>query len=210
MDISQEIWKDVIGYEGYYQVSNLGRVKGLSRPIIGNKRGYTSEHFLKESITRGYKSVTFSVNKQHKTMKIHRLVAICFLDNPNNYPQINHKDGNKLNNCVSNLEWCDASFNNKHKYEVLGYKFSDETLHKLSQKAKGRVWSEQSRENLSNVLKGKRKPKLQKKVRCITTNEVFESIQIAGELKGIKPSNISMCCHGKIKFCKKLEWEFVK
>lgn len=106
----KEIWKDIQGYEGYYQVSNTGRVRSLDRidsrgykrkgkilvPLV-DKFGYCSVHLLKKS--------------KAKTAKIHRLVAVSFLENPLNYKEINHKDENKLNNSVDNLEWCDRKYN---------------------------------------------------------------------------------------------------
>lgn len=96
----EEIWKDVKGYEGLYQVSNMGRVRSLRRNII-----------LKSQITRGYKRVALCTNNIPKLYSVHRLVANAFIPNPNNYPCINHKDENKANNCISNLEWCTQEYN---------------------------------------------------------------------------------------------------
>lgn len=204
-----EEWRDIPGYEGYYQVSNLGRVKGLSRWINGNKRKCTDEHILKEGDNRGYKRVVLSVNAVHKSFSVHRLVAEAFLPNPNNYSQINHIDGNKTNNLVNNLEWCNASQNNLHKFRVLGYQVSQKTRDKISSASIGRKWSEESRNNLSKILRGKKKPSLCRKVLCRTTGEVFSSIQEAARAKGVHGSNITMCCQGKIKQIKGWEWEFL-
>ena len=100
----EEIWKDVEGYEGLYQVSNMGRVRSLRRNII-----------LRQRITRkGYKMVKLSTNNIRKGYYIHRLVATAFIPNPDNLPQVNHKDENKLNNCVGNLEWCDCKYNQNY------------------------------------------------------------------------------------------------
>lgn len=106
----KEIWKDVKGYEGKYQISNLGRVKSLNyarrkqvrilRPGIQKKTGYISVSLLKEG--------------KQKTKTIHRLVAEAFIPNPKNLKQINHKDENKQNNCVNNLEWCSAKYNSNY------------------------------------------------------------------------------------------------
>lgn len=97
----EEIWKDIEGYEDLYQVSNRGKVRSLRRNII-----------LRQGITsNGYKSVNLYKNKGYKHFRIHRLVAEAFLPNPNNLPFVNHKDENKLNNCVENLEWCDGKYN---------------------------------------------------------------------------------------------------
>lgn len=97
-----EIWKDCKGYEGKYQVSNLGRVWSVK-----------GQKYLKGTILpSGYVHVHLTTpNGKRKKERLHRLVAIAFLDNPNNLPQVNHKDENKLNNCVDNLEWCNAKYN---------------------------------------------------------------------------------------------------
>lgn len=97
----EEIWKDIDGYEGLYQVSNVGRVRSLRRNII-----------LKSKIERnGYERVRLSVNNIPKDYSVHRLVANAFIPNPNNYPIVNHKDENRTNNCVENLEWCTQEYN---------------------------------------------------------------------------------------------------
>ena len=99
----EEIWKDIEGYEGLYQVSNMGRVRSLRKNII-----------LRQGITRGYKRVILSTNDIPKHYYIHRLVATAFISNPDNLPQVNHKDENKTNNCVDNLEWCTPKYNTNY------------------------------------------------------------------------------------------------
>ena len=111
MENSNEIWKDVVGYEGLYQVSNLGNAKALN---FKNKRGFNA--ILKNDICKGYHQITIYKNRKGNRFKVHRLVAFAFIPNPNNFPQINHKDGNKENNDVVNLEWCTNSHNQKHAY----------------------------------------------------------------------------------------------
>lgn len=107
----QEIWKDVKGYEGLYQVSNLGRVKSLT----GNKKNYgIYGKILKGINNRNYLRVSLSKNGKPKIISIHRLVAETFIPNPNNYPYINHKDENPSNNCVDNLEWCTPDYNTNY------------------------------------------------------------------------------------------------
>jgi len=112
----KEIWKDIKGYESLYQVSNLGRVKSLARKVIKiNCVSFKKERILKQQTDRyGYKKVILQRNYQIKTFSIHRLVAEAFLENPYNLPQINHKDENKENNCVLNLEYCDSKYNNNY------------------------------------------------------------------------------------------------
>ena len=100
----KEIWKDIEGYEGLYQISNKGKVYSLRL-----------EKFLKFSKNKkGYLQVQFTVNCKFKTFKIHRLVALAFIPNPFNLPEVNHKDGDKLNNNDWNLEWNTSQQNILH------------------------------------------------------------------------------------------------
>lgn len=100
-----EIWKDIKGYEGLYQVSNLGRIKSLGN--LQNRK----EKLLKVNIYNGYCIVYLYKNNKKKSYLCHRLVAEAFIPNPDNLPQVNHKDENKLNNRVDNLEWCTSKYN---------------------------------------------------------------------------------------------------
>lgn len=103
-----EIWKDVEGYEGLYQISSKGRVKSLGNGSSGNSK----EKILKGLNDKyGYLQVNLYKEGKQKTFKVHRLVAKAFLDNPYNLPQVNHKDEDKTNNCVDNLEWCNCEYN---------------------------------------------------------------------------------------------------
>jgi hypothetical protein len=111
----KEIWKDIEGYEGLYQISNLGNVKVLDRivnsAIKNNKIVKRVGKMLKQYNKQGYMQVTLTNNNVRKYFKVHRLVALTFIPNPNNFPQVNHRDENPLNNCVDNLEWCTAKYN---------------------------------------------------------------------------------------------------
>lgn len=115
-DIEEE-WRDVKGYEGLYQVSNLGRVRTLGKIINGRNR---SMRLLKEKILKphkingGYLQVILNCNNERKPYLIHRLVAEAFLNNPDNLPCVNHKDECKNNNIVSNLEFCTYHYNNTY------------------------------------------------------------------------------------------------
>lgn len=108
-----EVWKDIKNYEGFYQGSNLGRVKSLERiDCIGHHR---KERILKPKKDKyGYLQVNLWKNGKKKTFTVHRLVAEAFIPNPNNLPCINHKDECKTNNNVNNLEWCDNKYNNAY------------------------------------------------------------------------------------------------
>ena len=103
-----EEWRPVVGYEGLYEVSNIGRVRSLDRFYYRLHKGKV----LSPTKDRyGYLTVTLNCNGKSKTIKIHRLVAQAFLPNPDNLPQVNHKDEDKTNNNVDNLEWCTAKYN---------------------------------------------------------------------------------------------------
>ena len=164
-----EEWRDIGGYEGLYQVSNLGRVRSLR-----DKNNKKRELILKPKIMRnGYLKVDLCKNGKQKTFTVHRLVATVFISNPKNFPVVNHKDENKLNNNVSNLEWCTVLYNNCYGTRL-------------------------------------------KKVKCITTGEIFDSITEASKKYKCSPSHIVENCKGKIKSCSKLSdgtkliWEYYK
>lgn len=109
----EEIWKDIEGYEGYYQVSNLGRVKSLRR--WSGTQYYNREKIIKPWLTiKGYYRVQLSRNGVYKNFFLHRLVAEAFIPNPKNKPQVNHIDGNTKNYSISNLEWATARENVQH------------------------------------------------------------------------------------------------
>jgi hypothetical protein len=114
-----EIWKDIIGYDGVYQVSNLGRVKSLQRAIKTPSGAGCSKERILALVThkQGYKKAQFSKNCKNKAMFVHRLVAIAFIPNPNSFKEINHKNGIKDDNRICNLEWCNGSHNVRHAIE---------------------------------------------------------------------------------------------
>ena len=115
-----EIWKDIQGYEGLYQISNLGRVKSLERTC--KAKTYirrVPEKIYKYALDNyGYPIVTLHKEGKRKTITIHKLVANAFIPNLNNYKTINHIDENKLNNRVENLEWCTVEYNNDYGTRV--------------------------------------------------------------------------------------------
>lgn len=120
----KEIWKDITGYEGLYQISNTGIIRSHDRLIVippNPKSTYGFSYIKKGQIIKqitdksGYmKVLLYDKNSNRKNAFVHKLVAIEFVDNTDNLPQINHKDENKSNNCVSNLEWCTAKYNTNY------------------------------------------------------------------------------------------------
>ena len=103
---NKEIWKDIEGFEGKYQISNMGRVKSLNFKLTGK------EQIMSLKINKyGYKQILLYKDKKYKTLLIHRLVAQAFIPNPNNYPIINHINEDKTDNRVDNLEWCTQQYN---------------------------------------------------------------------------------------------------
>lgn len=113
----EEIWKDIKGYEGLYEVSNIGRVRSLNKRkkrVLKNENGY------------GYLRVSLSKNNKLKHFQVHRLVAQSFIPNVNNFPEVNHINGVKDDNRVENLEWCTRNENELHCYK------NNPELHKTS------------------------------------------------------------------------------
>lgn len=108
----EEVWKDIEGYEGRYQVSNTGKVRSL----IKRSKLDSPWHLLKPTNARGYEYVGLWRKQDGSTnFLVHRLVAKAFVPNPNGFKEVNHKDENKQNNCADNLEWCTREYNMSYK-----------------------------------------------------------------------------------------------
>jgi hypothetical protein len=114
-----EIWKDINDYESVYQINQNGDVKSLKRKSSGT---FTSiDKIIRKDLNKkGYYTYTLCKNNKSKRKLLHRLLAETFIANPNNYPCVNHIDGNPLNNNLNNLEWCTYSYNTIHGYEKNG------------------------------------------------------------------------------------------
>lgn len=151
-----EIWKDIENFSKY-QVSNLGNVKSKDRytKAKDDEIIHRKEFLLKEFINKkGYKQVTlYDDNGKPKTMRVHKLVALAFIENKNNLPQINHIDGNKLNNEVSNLEWISNYDNMQHaiKNGLIDQELRKENMSKLGKSLKGHI----ARFGLTDNIKNK-------------------------------------------------------
>lgn len=212
-----EIWKDISGYEGLYQVSNLGRVKSLER--IDNNNHPVKEKIIKPYKTiGGYMQVCLWKNGKVKHLQIHRLVAQAFIPNPYNLPECNHKDENPLNNCVENLEWCDHKYNinygtrtEKASEKMKGHIVSQETRNKISKKHKGKKVSEEHKNNLSKTLTNRSdqsKPVLQIDKNTNEVIAVFPSVAEVYRQMGYSYGNISQCCKGKRKTAYGYKWQY--
>jgi len=117
-----EIWKDIEQYKGFYQISNQGRVRSLDRilehinPLTGGNVVRKGKVLKQRVLSCGYSYINLCVNDTRRHYRVHRLVALAFIPNPNNKPQINHKNGVKTDNRVHNLEWATSSENILHSF----------------------------------------------------------------------------------------------
>lgn len=116
--MENEIWEPISGYEGLYEVSNLGRVKSLGKLLYNINKNtynfYAYERILRPSTNKGYLQVNLSKNGILKCFRVHKLVAMAYIPNPNNYLQINHKNEIRNDNRAENLEWCNSKYNNNY------------------------------------------------------------------------------------------------
>lgn len=182
----KEIWKPVVGYDGWYEISNLGRVKALEREVRRRDAhgGWCIFHYKEKMMhpainMNGYAQIGLGQHGKNKV--VHRLVAQAFIPNPENKPMINHIDGDKLNNRVDNLEWCTNRENQIHAVKIL-------------KRPQGAYQN--------------------KPVRCVETGEEFANSQRAAEkLGGNKhtANNLKMCANPKYprKTCHGYHWEFI-
>ena len=187
----KEIWKDIKSYEGLYQISNTGKIKSLER----YKDNHSKKQLVKEKIRKqiisktGYYTCMLTKNGNLKLFKVHRIVAEAFIPNPNNYPIINHIDGNKLNNNVDNLEWCSYSHNEKEAYKLGLIKNNTYGLKKYTDSLKKKI---KQYDLKGNFLK--------------EWNSVSE---IKKELN-YETTNICSCCKGKRKTAYGYKWKYAE
>lgn len=173
----KEIWKPILNYEGIYEISNKGNIRSCDRYVEYGDYGKRIKKgkILSPPITKkGYKRVSLSKKGISKNFMIHRLVAQAFIPNPESKPQVNHLDGNKINNNINNLEWCTNGENGKH------------------------AWKHGLNKGVTGLFKGENNRNA-KKIICKTTGEVFGYIRLASKIYGIDRSDISKCCNRKAK-----------
>lgn len=181
-----ENWKDIKGYEGLYQVSDLGRVKSLERDVYYSNGAvhHIEEKILVPILDRGgYSYIHLYKNGKMKREYVHRLVATAFIPNSENKPQVNHRDEVKTNNVVENLEWCTASYN-----ALYGTK-------------------------IERMLQNRRSYKLgnnpqAKSVFCVELNKKFDSIRRAEEELGVNINCIVGACKGRQKTAGGFHWRY--
>jgi hypothetical protein len=165
-----EIWKDIQGYEGLYQVSSLGRIrsnKGIRKQSVSN---------------RGYMLVGLCRYNVPKTYLVHRIVAKAFIANVQNKPEINHIDGNKQNNSIKNLEWVSRKENEQHSFHVLNH-----PMPIVTQKYKGKYGKEHNRSRV--VLQYSQNGEYIRQ---------WDSLMDIERQLGIPHGNVSHCCAGKV------------
>ena len=163
-----EIWKDIVGYEGLYQISNLGRVKSLNYSRTGK------ENILSPGLNSGgYYTVSLFKNGEIKKFRVHRLVALAFIPNPENKPCVDHINGVRTDNCVKNLRWCTQKENSNFP---LARKNISESLTNHPNKSKAIL---QVSKDIGDIIKE------------------YPSIKEVERQLGIASTNISQCCNGK-------------
>ena len=179
----KEEWKDVENYEGIYQVSNLGRVKSLK---------YDKEKILSQYESKsGYLYVGLCKDNKMKNFRVHRLVANAFIPNPNNYQCVNHKDENKTNNCVDNLEWCDAKYNINYG-TCINRRVANTNYKAISRKVAEKL----SRQVYQYTKDG-------------TLVAIWESTRECGR-NGFDHNHVSDCCLGKRKSHQGYIWSYTE
>lgn len=196
-NLDGEEWRDVEGYEGLYQVSNMGRVKSLVREFKSSNGkgteyvGRTKMRILKAGFNGdGYLQVALCRNGECKYVKVHKLVAKAFVPNTENKPTIDHINTIRHDNRACNLRYF------TWKEQIAENKITKERQRKAA--------SEWGKKNIKKAIKSN-----ERKVRCITTNKTFNSVKEGAEFYKIDPRRISDWCRNKRNTRNGMEWEYI-
>ena len=192
------VWKDIYFYQndvlydyrGMYQVSSDGQIRSIKTKNNKLLKGHQRSD--------GYVKVCLTKNGKKDSFYVHRLVAIMFIPNPENKEQVNHIDENKTNNCVENLNWMTSKENINWGTGI--------------ERANSKPYSEETKKHMSEIKKGNKNPMYgkcgilnnnSKKVICLTTNEIFDSICIASKKYNLTTGEISACCKHKRRYARR-------
>ena len=219
-DVVDVVRKPVLGYEGYYEVDQFGRVFSVCRTVHVNDNGRIYDKPIRGKILKqtnhseGYKTVALTKNGETKQEYVHRIVAAAFIPNPDNLPAVNHKDEDKTNNFVDNLEWCTTSYNNTYGTKTK----------RQAEKVKGKPHSEEHKGKISSSLikyyethisacKGMKSPHRKPVAQLDKAgNEIkhYSSITEAtnGDISRVR--NITAVCNGKRKTAYGFVWKWDK
>ena len=178
--MKEEIWKDIEGYEGHYQVSNLGRVRSLGKYRKNFLTGGYSYHkgkILKNILNRkGYYYITLYKNGKAIKKTIHRLVATAFIANTKNKPQVNHINGIKTDNRVENLEWCDSRENRIHAFKIGLQKSGEERkTAKLTQKQADEIRKEYTSGKISKRQLAEKYGVSEGTIKCVILRKTYKT-----------------------------------
>lgn len=183
----KEEWKDVVGYEGIYQVSNYGNVKSLARKICHGKLCFISkEKSIKLCLRGGYKTMCLRKNNFKKMIGVHRLVAMAFIPNPENKPFVDHIDGDRTNNAVRNLRWCTSKEN-----------MNNEVTFPRNRDALQKAWNKRSRRVYQYNLNGE-------------FIQEWTNARQASKATGAIQQSIKYCCENKYRSANGFRWSYDK
>lgn len=213
-ELNSEVWKDIQGYEGLYQVSNLGRVKHLPYEyMINNTKIIKKEHILKPHKNNcGYMLVSLFKSRKNRQFFLHRLVAKAFIPNTNNLPEVNHKDEDKTNNRLSNLEWCTRKYNINYGTAI------ERSVKTRKNNYKNKLVKEYKASKVKSKVKRKKEKALAKKNKKVIMRDIygyklreFNTLKEATFYLGKYPQGISTirsCINGKSYTAYGYVWEY--